>query len=69
MQISARNILPGKIVDIVQGPVTTQVTLEIAAGVQIVATITTGSAKSLKLAQGGAAYGIIKASSVMVGVD
>ncbi|MDM0111811.1 molybdopterin-binding protein [Variovorax sp. J22R133] len=69
MKISARNVLPGKITAINHGPVTTEVTLEIAPGVEIVATITTTSANSLKLAVGGQAYGLIKASSVMVGVD
>ena len=69
MKISARNVLSGKIVKIVKGPVTTEVTLEIAAGVQIVSTITSASAESLKLAEGAQAYGLIKASSVMIGTD
>ncbi|MDM0025269.1 TOBE domain-containing protein [Variovorax saccharolyticus] len=69
MKISARNVLPGKIVKIVRGPVTTEVTLEVGAGVQIVSTITSTSADSLKLVEGGQAYGLIKASSVMIGVD
>lgn len=69
MKISARNVLKGKIVSIVEGPVSTQVTLKIAPGVQIVSTITTESSKSLGLKQGGQAYGIVKASSVMIGVD
>jgi len=69
MQISARNVLPGRIVSIVRGPVTTEVTLEIADGVQIVSTITSNSAESLKLVEGGKAYGVVKASSVMIGTD
>lgn len=69
MKISARNVLPGKIVKIVRGPVTTEVTLELGAGVQIVSTITSTSAESLKLVEGGQPYGLIKASSVMIGVD
>ncbi|WP_432726002.1 TOBE domain-containing protein [Variovorax sp. W6] len=69
MKISARNVLSGKVVSIVRGPVTTEVTLEIAPGVQIVSTITSNSADSLKLAQGANAYAVIKASSVMVGTD
>ncbi len=69
MKISARNVLPGKIVAIVRGPVTTEVTLEIAPDVQIVSTITSASAQALKLAEGGHAYGLIKASSVMIGTD
>lgn len=69
MKISARNVLPGKIVAIVRGPVTTEVTLEVAPGLQIVSTITSASAASMSLVEGGKAYGVIKASSVMVGVD
>ncbi|QHI99232.1 transporter [Xylophilus rhododendri] len=69
MKISARNVLPGTVIKIVRGPVTTEVTLEIAAGVQIVSTITSSSAESLQLVEGGKAYGVIKASSVMVGTD
>jgi molybdopterin-binding protein len=69
MKISARNVLPGTIVSIVRGPVTTEVTLEIAPGVQIVSTITSNSAESMQLKEGGKAYGVIKASSVMVGTD
>ncbi|HVR48518.1 MAG TPA: molybdopterin-binding protein [Pseudorhodoferax sp.] len=69
MKISARNVLPGKIVKIVRGPVSTEVTLEVAPGLQIVSTITTASAEALQLVEGGHAYGLIKASSVMVGVD
>lgn len=69
MKISARNVLNGKIVSIVRGPVSTEVTLEIAPGVQITSTITTRSAESLQLKEGAQAYGLIKASSVMIGVD
>jgi len=69
MKISARNVLPGTVVSIVRGPVTTEVTLEIAPGVQIVSTITSNSAESLALKEGAKAYGVIKASSVMVGTD
>ena len=69
MKISARNVLSGTIVSIVRGPVTTEITLEIAPGVQIVSTITSTSAESLHLKEGVRAYGVIKASSVMVATD
>jgi molybdopterin-binding protein len=69
MKISARNVLPGKIVSIVRGPVSTEVTLEIAAGLHIVSSITSTSAESLRLKEGGSAFGIIKSSSVMIGTD
>jgi len=69
MKISARNTLPGKVVAITKGPVTTEVELEIAPGRNIVSTITTHSANALGLAVGSQAYAVIKASSVMVAVD
>jgi molybdopterin-binding protein len=69
MKISARNVLPGKIVRIVRGPVTTEVTLEIAPGIEIVSTITTTSAQTMGLSEGARVSGIIKASSVMIGAD
>jgi molybdate transport system regulatory protein len=69
MKISARNVIPGKITNIKKGPISALVTLQIAPGIEIVSSITSGSASGLKLKQGQAAYAIIKSSSVMVGVD
>ncbi len=69
MKISARNILKGKIVKIVRGAVNSEVTIELAGGNRIVSIITNSSVQNLDLAEGKEAYAIIKASSVMVGVD
>ena len=69
MQISARNVLKGKVAKLVDGAVNCEVTLEIAPGVEIVSIITKTSAASLGLAEGKVASAIIKASSVMIGVD
>ena len=69
MKISARNCLEGKIVAIHEGPVSTEVTIEPAAGERIVSSITTTSAKALNLKVGDKAYAVIKASNVMVAVD
>lgn len=69
MRISARNTLEGKILDIKEGPVSTEVTIETKAGEKVVASITTTSAKNLGLKVGDKAYAVIKASSVMVAVD
>ena len=66
MQLSARNQLKCIVKEITQGPVSTEVVLDVM-GTEIVASITTGSAKSLDLKIGDEAYAIIKASSVMVG--
>jgi molybdopterin-binding protein len=69
MKISARNIIPGKVKSIKRGPISALVTIEIAPGLEIVSSITADSAAGLKLKKGQPAYAIIKASSVMIGVD
>jgi molybdopterin-binding protein len=69
MKISARNILKGTVKSVKGGAVNTEVVIQIAGGTEIVAIITKESADSLKLAPGKQAYAIVKASSVMVGID
>ncbi|HKU87404.1 MAG TPA: TOBE domain-containing protein [Casimicrobiaceae bacterium] len=69
MKTSARNHFSGKVKDLVKGPVTTEVTIAVAGGVDVVATISTRSAESLGLAVGKPAHALIKASSVVVGID
>lgn len=69
MKISARNLLKGRIVQIVPGAVNCEVTLEVAPGVEIVSIITKSSVDSLGLAVGGNAFAVIKASSVMIAVE
>ena len=69
MKLSARNILKGRVKSIKRGPISSLVVLEIAPGMEIVSTITAGSSSGLKLKKGQTAYAVIKASSVMIGVD
>ena len=69
MKISARNAFSGTIRKIVRGPVSTEVTIRVAKGVDIVSVITTGSARRLKLKKGLRAHALVKADSVIVGVD
>lgn len=69
MKISAKNQLKGKIKSITSGAVNSEVVIELAGGDTITAIITKGSEQSLGLKVGGTAYAIIKASSVMLGVD
>ena len=69
MKLSARNILKGKVKSLKKGPISSLVILEIAPGIEIVSTITAGSSAALKLKKGQTAYAIIKASSVLIGVD
>ncbi|MEL7657170.1 MAG: TOBE domain-containing protein [Bacillota bacterium] len=69
MKISARNQLKGKIVKIEEGAVNATVVIDIGGGNQITSSITLNSVKELGLKVGSEAYAIIKATSVMVGVD
>jgi molybdopterin-binding protein len=69
MKLSARNKLKGRIVDVKKGATTTHVKIDIGGGAVVTASITNEAADELKLAAGQAAYAVIKASDVMVGVD
>lgn len=65
MQLSARNQLKGKVTDVKQGPVSTEITIDIN-GQAVVSSITTGSAEALNLQIGEEVTAVIKASNVMV---
>jgi molybdopterin-binding protein len=68
MKISARNQLKGKIIEVKKGATTAHVRIDVGGQI-ITASITNESANELKLEKGKTAYAIIKATSVMVGVD
>ena len=68
MKLSARTQLKGKSVEVKKGATTAHVRIDIGGQV-VTASITNESADELGLAVGKAAYAIVKASSVMVGVD
>jgi len=69
MKVSARNTFRGKITQVRLGPVSAEITLNVAPGVDVVSVISASSAESLGLAVGKQAFALIKASSVMIGVD
>jgi molybdopterin-binding protein len=69
MKLSARNVMPGKIVSITKGVTTAHVKLEVAAGFVITASITNESVDDLGLAVGHTATAIVKSSDVIIGVD
>ncbi|MGE3868707.1 MAG: molybdopterin-binding protein [Pseudorhodoplanes sp.] len=68
MKISARNRLKGKIVEVKKGATTAHVKIEIGGQV-VTAAITNEAVDELKLSAGQAAYAIVKASDVMIGID
>jgi len=69
VKISARNMLKGKVKQIRDGAVNSEVIIETAGGETIVSIITRDSVKSLGLKKGRDVYAVIKASNVMVAVD
>ena len=68
MKLSARNQLKGEITEVKKGATTTHVRIDIGGQI-VTASITNESADELKLEKGKTAYAIIKASSVMAGID
>ena len=69
MKLSARNQFKGKIVDIQEGAVNGIVKIDIGSGNVMSATISMSAIKELGLEVGKEAYAVVKATSVMVGVD
>lgn len=67
MQISAGNVLKGKIKKITPGAVNSE--LDVGNGVEMVSIITKSSAERLGLKTGKEVYAIVKASNVMIGID
>lgn len=68
LRTSARNQLPGTVTAIEAGAVNDEVTLCLAGGQTLVASLTHASAQELGLEPGKEAIALIKASSVMVGL-
>ena len=69
MKISARNQLKGKVKQITPGAVNAEVIVELPGGQEIVAIVTLPSVKNLALSKGDNVVAIVKASSVILGVD
>ncbi|MFW9989089.1 MAG: molybdopterin-binding protein [Candidatus Odinarchaeota archaeon] len=69
MEISARNVLKGKIKKVNHGAVNSEIIIVIAEGIEIVSIITKSSAERLNLKEGTEAYAVIKASNVMIAKD
>ena len=69
MKLSARNQLKGKVISIEKGAVNGIVGIELKGGDVVTATISMNAIAELGLEVGKEAYAVIKATSVMVGVD
>ncbi len=69
MKISARNQFKGTVVGIQEGAVNGIVQIDIGGGNVMSATISMNAIRELGLEVGKEAYAVVKATSVMVGVD
>lgn len=69
MKLSAHSTLEGKVVEMTKGAVNAEVTLEVAAGVELAVVITPAPVASSGLEADKDADVMIKAGSVMVAVD
>jgi len=69
MQISARNVMKGRVKSINTGAVNTEVVIEVGGGTEIVSIVTKTSAEELGLTEGSEVYAVVKASDVMIAID
>ena len=69
MKLSARNVLKGKVKNIKQGAVNSEVVVQLSGGLEIVSVVTKTSIDNLGLKEGKDVYAIIKASNVILGTD
>ena len=69
MKLSARNQFKGKVTGIQEGAVNGIVTIDIGGGNVVTSTISMNAIKELNLQVGKEAYAVIKATSVMIGID
>jgi molybdopterin-binding protein len=67
MKLSARNVLPGRIIAVTRGATTAHIKLELAPGLTMFSSITNEAVDDLDLKVGDSAWAVIKSSDVMIG--
>ena len=68
-EISARNVLKGKVKQVIHGAVNSEIIMTLPGNIEVVSVITKSSAERLGLKAGKEAYAVIKASNVMIMID
>ncbi|EXJ14938.1 TOBE domain-containing protein [Imhoffiella purpurea] len=68
IRLSARNCLAGTVKKVTAGPVSAEITIALAGGDEVHATITHNAESELGLAEGTSAMAVFKASAVILGV-
>jgi molybdopterin-binding protein len=69
LKLSARNQFKGKVIKVEEGVVTALVVLDIGDGKKVTSTISMDALRDLGIKVGSEATAIIKATSVILGVD
>jgi len=69
MEISARNVIAGKVAAVKLGAVAAEIQVDIGGGNIVTSVITVASAERLGLSVGKDVKVIVKASDVMIGAD
>lgn len=67
MKLSARNVLPGKVISVAKGATTAHVKVELAPGLTVFSAITNEAVEELGLAVCDSVSAVIKSSDVMIG--
>jgi molybdopterin-binding protein len=65
-EISARNVLKGKVKRVTHGRINSEIIIELPGGIEIASIITRLSAERLQLKEGKEVAAIIKATNVML---
>lgn len=69
LRMSSRNQIGGRVKRMIEGPVETEVVLDIGGGAELAAVITSSSVRDLKLAVGAPILACIKASHIILAVE
>lgn len=67
MKLSARNVLPGRVVSVTKGSTTAHVKIELSPGLIVTSSITNELVDDLGLKVGDAVSAVIKSSDVIIG--
>jgi len=69
MKLSARNVLPGKVVSVTKGMTTAHVKIQIASGLTVTSSVTNEAVDDLGLKVGDTVSAIVKSSDVIIGKE
>lgn len=69
LKLSARNLIGGTVVSVLEGPVESEVVLDIGGSAQIAALVTTHSLREMKLEKGRTIIAAFKASHIILAVE